>query len=54
MPDTQFRWLESQLAQAQTEQRLVLVLSHHNSLTLENRAQRPGATEVLHGAEDLI
>ena len=42
VPDDQFRWLTTQLQQAQTEQRLVLVFSHHNSLTLENRATRPG------------
>ncbi|SDF89418.1 TIGR03767 family metallophosphoesterase [Pseudonocardia oroxyli] len=52
VPDTQFRWLRAQLEQ--TTDRLVLVLSHHNSLTLENRALRPGATEVLHGAEEFV
>ncbi len=30
------------------------MLSHHNSLTLENRAQRPGSDQVLHGAEELV
>lgn len=54
VPDRQFRWLEEELAQAQKENRLVLIFSHHNSLTLENRAQRPGETEVLHGAEEFI
>ena len=38
VPDDQFRWLEAELETAQAEQRLVLLLSHHNSLTLENRA----------------
>lgn len=54
VPDTQFRWLEKELEQAQAEQKLALIFSHHNSLTLENRAQRPGETEVLHGAEEFI
>lgn len=54
VPDDQFRWLEEQLAIAQTERRLALIFSHHNSLTLENRAQRPGETQVLHGAEEFV
>lgn len=54
VPDSQFRWLERELAAAEAEQRLVIVLSHHNSLTLENRAQRTGFEEPLHGADELI
>ncbi|MGN6325086.1 TIGR03767 family metallophosphoesterase [Pseudolysinimonas sp.] len=54
VPDVQFRWLEKELAAAQRERKLVLILSHHNSVTLENRAQRPGDDEVLHGAEDFV
>lgn len=54
VPDTQFRWLQSELTAAQAEQKLVLIFSHHNSVTLENRAQRPGDTEVLHGAEEFV
>ena len=54
MPGTQFRWLRAELERAQKDQKLVLIFSHHNSLTLENRAQRPGATEVLHGAEEFV
>ncbi|MGK9148168.1 TIGR03767 family metallophosphoesterase [Plantibacter flavus] len=54
VPDTQFQWLRQELDVAQREQKLVLVFSHHNSLTLENRAQRPGDTEVLHGAEEFV
>lgn len=54
LPDTQFRWLRSELERAQSEQKLVLVLSHHNSLTLENTAQRPGQDEVLHHAEAVV
>lgn len=54
LPDVQFRWLRRELERAQTEQKLVLVLSHHNSLTLENDAQRPGQDELLHHAEEVI
>ena len=53
VPDDQFRWLETELATAQADNKLVLILSHHNSLTLENRAQRPGSTETLHGADGI-
>ena len=41
-PTSQFQWLSAELEQAQAENKLVLIFSHHNSLTLENRAQRPG------------
>jgi len=54
VPDTQFRWLERELERAQAEQRLAIVLSHHNSLTLENDARRPGQDEPLHHAEEFI
>ncbi len=54
VPDDQFRWLRGELEKAQSEQKLALIFSHHNSLTLENRAQRPGENQVLHGAEEFI
>ncbi len=54
VPTDQFRWLEEQLSIAQAERRLALIFSHHNSLTLENRAQRPGQEQVLHGAEEFV
>jgi len=54
VPDTQFRWLRTELEKAQAEKKLVLVLSHHNSLTLENNASRPGQDEALHHAEELV
>lgn len=54
VPATQFRWLEQELERAQSENRLVLIFSHHNSLTLENRAQRPGDAEKLYGAEEFV
>lgn len=54
VPDVQFRWLRAELEAAQREQKLVLVFSHHNSDTLENRAQRPWQNEVLHGADEFV
>lgn len=50
----QYRWLEAELKAAHAARKLVLVLSHHNRLTLENRAQRPGETERLYGPAELI
>ena len=38
VPESQFNWLQEQLQKALTEQKLAIVLSHHNSLTLENSA----------------
>ncbi len=54
VPDAQFQWLRRELERATREQKLALVFSHHNSDTLENRAQRPGQDEVLHGAEEFV
>jgi metallophosphoesterase (TIGR03767 family) len=54
VPDDQFQWLRAELAAAQTEQKLVLIFSHHNSFTLENKAQRPGVTQLLHDAGEFI
>ncbi len=39
VPKDQFEWLEAGLQQALQEKKLAMVLSHHNSLTLENNAQ---------------
>lgn len=54
VPESQMRWLRAQLEIAQRDQVLALIFSHHNSLTLENRATRPGVDEKLYGAEDFI
>ncbi|WP_396644783.1 TIGR03767 family metallophosphoesterase [Microbacterium sp.] len=54
VPETQMRWLRAQLEIAQRDQVLALIFSHHNSLTLENRATRPGADEKLYGAEEFV
>ena len=32
----------------------MLIFSHHNSLTLENRASRPGLDQPLHGADEFL
>lgn len=54
IPETQFRWLRSELERAQAESMLVVALSHHNSLTLENDAHRPGQEETLRHADAVI
>ncbi|WP_434970252.1 TIGR03767 family metallophosphoesterase [Microbacterium sp. bgisy207] len=54
VPEVQFRWLEAQLQQAQAENKLVLIFSHHNSLTLENKAQRFDDPQKLYGAEEFV
>ena len=54
VPDDQFQWLKGELATATTQKKLVLIFSHHNSVTLENRAQRPGESQVLHGADEFV
>ncbi|MBT9606168.1 TIGR03767 family metallophosphoesterase [Microbacterium sp.] len=54
VPESQMRWLRAQLEIAQRDQVLALIFSHHNSLTLENRATRPGADEKLYGAEEFV
>jgi metallophosphoesterase (TIGR03767 family) len=54
VPDDQFRWLQTQLEAARAAKKLVLIFSHHNSLTLENRATRPGLDQELHAAAEFI
>ncbi len=54
VPEVQFEWLRGELEKATAEKKLVLIFSHHNSLTLENRAQRPGQEVKLFGAEEFI
>ncbi|MEV8272095.1 TIGR03767 family metallophosphoesterase [Microbacterium sp. NPDC077184] len=54
LPDVQFQWLRDELARAEAEQKLVVVLSHHNSLTMENTAQRPGQDEILRHGQEVI
>lgn len=55
VPQSQFDWLEAELAQVVEEGKLAIILSHHNSLTLENTAHNvfnPG--EPLIHAEEFI
>lgn len=54
VPESQMQWLRAQLEIAQRDEVLALIFSHHNSLTLENRATRPGADEKLYGAEEFV
>ncbi len=54
VPEEQFDWLRKQLDLAQAEKKLVLILTHHNSLTLENRARRPGMSMKLYGAAEFV
>lgn len=39
IPREQFEWLERELAACQASSKLAIILSHHNSLTIENDAQ---------------
>lgn len=55
VPQDQFDWLQSNLQQAQQENVLCLVLSHHNSYTLENIAEPAiGPSQNLIHAEEFI
>ena len=54
VPQDQFDWLRGQLAQCQKENRLALVCSHHNSLTLENDAKPVTGGQPLIHAEEFI
>lgn len=54
VPQQQFDWLRDGLAQAERDGRLVMVLSHHNSFTLENTAQLPTRPQRLVHADELL
>ncbi|MFN8184102.1 MAG: TIGR03767 family metallophosphoesterase [Candidatus Nanopelagicales bacterium] len=55
VPEDQFEWLKAGLAQAQEESKLCVILSHHNSTTLENEAQPViGPTQRLIHAEEFV
>ena len=52
VPEDQFTWLEEELAKCQAENRLAMVCSHHNSLTLENDATPAwGGPRLVHAEE---
>ena len=54
VPEDQFTWLEEQLQRCQAENRLAIVCSHHNSLTLENDATPVWGGQRLVHAEEFI
>jgi len=54
VPEAQFEWLRSGLQQAQVDRRLAIILSHHNSLTLENEAALPTQPQRLVHAEEFL
>jgi metallophosphoesterase (TIGR03767 family) len=54
VPEAQFEWLKAGLAQAQKENKLALIFSHHNSATLENDAALATAPQRLVHAEEFI
>lgn len=52
VPQEQFEWLTAELDAAQAQGVLCIVLSHHNSLTLENDAQPViGGQRIVHSEE---
>ncbi len=52
LPEEQFAWLEDGVAQAESDGRLALVFSHHNSFTLENPAElATDPQRLVHGEE---
>ena len=54
VPQDQFDWLQAQLEQCQTQGRLAIICSHHNSLTLENGATPVTGGQPLIHAEEFI
>ena len=52
--EAQFNWLEAELAAAQREGKLCIILSHHNSFTLENSAELATDPGKLIHAEEFI
>jgi metallophosphoesterase (TIGR03767 family) len=54
VPEDQFAWLQSELDRARGEQKLCVVLSHHNSTTLENEAQPVSGGQRLIHAEEFV
>ncbi len=52
VPQDQFDWLRAGLEQARAENKLAVILSHHNSTTLENEAQPVfGGQRLIHAEE---
>ena len=42
VPEEQFEWLKAELTRAAVDRKLAIVLSHHNSFSLQNPAMAPG------------
>lgn len=52
VPQDQFDWLKDQLEQAQAQKKMAIILSHHNSSTLENGAEPViGGQPLIHADE---
>lgn len=55
VPQDQFDWLQDQLEQALRDRKMCFILSHHNSTTLENDAQRViGESQRLIHADEFV
>ena len=55
VPQSQFDWLRDELAAARDENKMAIVISHHNSKTLENKAVATvGESEPLINTEQFI
>lgn len=54
LPEAQFEWLKAQLKKAKIDGKLAIVLSHHNSFTLENDADLATEPQRLIHADELI
>lgn len=54
VPEDQFEWLKTGLAQAEADGKLVMIFSHHNSFTLENEAALATAPQRFVHAEEFV
>ncbi len=54
VPREQFDWVATQLARAQADRRLVVLFSHHNSLTLENAAALATSPQEFVHADEFV
>lgn len=54
LPEGQFLWLKAELEKTQAEEKLAVILSHHNSFTLENAAELATAPQRLVHADEFI
>lgn len=54
VPESQFNWLKAGLQQCQQENKMAIVISHHNSQTLENAAEPIWGGETLYHAPEFV